>query len=49
LPVSCSYETDLVPRGAPEAAEAGRMQEVLIGDNSLQSLLGFFASPQLVT
>ncbi len=41
-----SYEKDLFPRSAPEAAEAIRMQEVLFGDNAPQSLLDFFASHQ---
>jgi 2-polyprenyl-6-methoxyphenol hydroxylase-like FAD-dependent oxidoreductase len=41
-----SYEKDLFPRSAPEAAEASRMQEVLFGDNAPQSLLDFFASHQ---
>lgn len=43
-----SYEKDLFPRSAPEAAEASRMQEVLFGDNAPQSLLDFFASHQAV-
>jgi 2-polyprenyl-6-methoxyphenol hydroxylase-like FAD-dependent oxidoreductase len=38
-----AYETDLFLRGASEAAEADRMQEVLFGDSSPQSLLDFFA------
>jgi len=37
-----AYETQLFPRSAAEAAEARRMQEVLFGDNSPQSLLDFF-------
>jgi len=41
-----AYETDLFPRSASEAAEADRMQEVLFGDNSPQSLLDFFTSHQ---
>ncbi len=41
-----AYETDLFPRSASEAAEADRMQEVLFGDNSPQSLLDFFNSHQ---
>jgi 2-polyprenyl-6-methoxyphenol hydroxylase-like FAD-dependent oxidoreductase len=40
------YETDLFPRSASEAAQAERMQEVLFGDNSPQSLLDFFTSHQ---
>ena len=39
-----AYETDLFPRSASEAAEADRMQEVLFGDNSPQSLLDFFTN-----
>jgi 2-polyprenyl-6-methoxyphenol hydroxylase-like FAD-dependent oxidoreductase len=42
-----AYETDLFPRSASEAAEADRIQEVLFGDNAPQSLLNFFANPQL--
>jgi 2-polyprenyl-6-methoxyphenol hydroxylase-like FAD-dependent oxidoreductase len=38
-----AYETDLFLRGASEAAEADRMQEVLFGDSSPHSLLDFFA------
>jgi 2-polyprenyl-6-methoxyphenol hydroxylase-like FAD-dependent oxidoreductase len=41
-----AYETDLFPRSASEAAQAERMQEVLFGDNSPQSLLDFFTSHQ---
>ena len=41
-----AYETDLFPRSAFEAPEADRMQEVLFGDNSPQSLLDFFNSHQ---
>jgi 2-polyprenyl-6-methoxyphenol hydroxylase-like FAD-dependent oxidoreductase len=41
-----AYETDLLPRSASEAAEANRLQEVLFGDNSPQSLLDFFAGNQ---
>ena len=41
-----AYETDLFPRSASEAPEALRMQEVLFGDNSPQSLLDFFAANQ---
>jgi 2-polyprenyl-6-methoxyphenol hydroxylase-like FAD-dependent oxidoreductase len=41
-----AYETDLFPRSASEAAEANRLQEVLFGDNSPQSLLDFFAGNQ---
>ena len=41
-----AYETDLFPRSASEAPEADRMQEVLFGDNSPQSLLDFFSSHQ---
>jgi 2-polyprenyl-6-methoxyphenol hydroxylase-like FAD-dependent oxidoreductase len=40
------YEKNLFPRSASEAAEANRMQEVLLGDNAPQSLLDFFASHQ---
>ena len=43
-----AYETDLFPRSASEAAEADRMQEVLFGNNSPQSLLDFFAANQPV-
>jgi 2-polyprenyl-6-methoxyphenol hydroxylase-like FAD-dependent oxidoreductase len=43
-----SYEKELFPRSAPEAAEASRMQEVLFGDHAPQSLLDFFANPQPV-
>ncbi|WP_260738296.1 FAD-dependent oxidoreductase [Tunturiibacter lichenicola] len=43
-----AYETDLFPRSAFEAAEANRMQEVLFGDNSPQSLLDFFSESQPV-
>jgi 2-polyprenyl-6-methoxyphenol hydroxylase-like FAD-dependent oxidoreductase len=43
-----AYETDLFPRSASEAAEADRMQEVLFGDNSPQSLLDFFSDNQPV-
>jgi 2-polyprenyl-6-methoxyphenol hydroxylase-like FAD-dependent oxidoreductase len=43
-----AYETDLFPRSASEAAEADRMQEVLFGDNSPQSLLDFFSDHQPV-
>jgi hypothetical protein len=38
------YEASLFPRSAAEAAEAERMQQVLFGDNSPQSLLDFFAA-----
>ena len=41
-----AYETDLFPRSASEAPEADRMQKVLFGDNSPQSLLDFFSSHQ---
>ena len=41
-----AYETNLFPRSAREAAEADRMQEVLFGNNSPQSLLDFFAGHQ---
>ena len=37
-----AYENDLFPRSAAEAPEALRMQEVLFGDDSPQSLLDFF-------
>ena len=37
-----AYETKLFSRSASEAAEAERMQEVLFGENSPQSLLDFF-------
>ncbi len=43
-----SYETDLFPRSAAEAAEADRLQEVLFGDNAPQSLLDFFTANQPV-
>jgi 2-polyprenyl-6-methoxyphenol hydroxylase-like FAD-dependent oxidoreductase len=43
-----AYEADLFPRSASEAEEADRMQEVLFGDNSPQSLLDFFAANQPV-
>ncbi len=41
-----AYETDLFPRSASEGPEAARMQEVLFGDNSPQSLLDFFRNNQ---
>ncbi len=41
-----AYETALFPRSAAEAPEGERMQEVLLGDNSPQSLLDFFAANQ---
>ncbi len=41
-----AYEMDLFPRSASEAAEANRMQDVLFGRNSPQSLLSFFAGHQ---
>jgi 2-polyprenyl-6-methoxyphenol hydroxylase-like FAD-dependent oxidoreductase len=44
-----AYETDLFPRSACEASEAERMQELLFGDNSPQSLLDFFAANKQVT
>jgi 2-polyprenyl-6-methoxyphenol hydroxylase-like FAD-dependent oxidoreductase len=43
-----AYETDLFPRSAHEAIEAERIQEVLCGENSPQSLLDFFAAHQPV-
>jgi 2-polyprenyl-6-methoxyphenol hydroxylase-like FAD-dependent oxidoreductase len=43
-----AYEMDLFPRSATEAPEADRMQEVLFGDNSPQSLLDFFVANQPV-
>ncbi len=43
-----AYETELFPRSAREAAEAARMQEVLFGDNSPQSLLDFFGKQESV-
>jgi len=43
-----AYETELFPRSAFEAREADRMQEVLFGNNSPQSLLDFFAGNQPV-
>ena len=43
-----AYETALFPRSACEAAEADRMQEVLFGENSPQSLLDFFTAHQAV-
>ncbi len=42
------YETDLFPQSASEVLEADRIQEVLFGDNSPQSLLNFFAANQPV-
>jgi len=39
-----AYETDLFPRSAAEAPEADRMQEMLFGDNSPQSLIDFFTA-----
>ncbi len=39
-----TYETNLFSRSAVEALEAERMQEVLFGNNSPQSLLDFFAA-----
>jgi 2-polyprenyl-6-methoxyphenol hydroxylase-like FAD-dependent oxidoreductase len=44
-----AYETDIFPRSASEALEAVRMQEVLFGDNSPQSLLDFFAENTPIT
>ena len=41
-----AYETELFPRSAAEAPEAERMQEVLFGDNSPQSLVDFFGESQ---
>ena len=41
-----AYETDLFPRSASEAEEADRMQEVLFGENSPQSLIDFFTANQ---
>ena len=38
-----AYEMELFPRSAAEASEACRMQEVLFGEKSPQSLLDFFA------
>ena len=43
-----AYETDLFPRSASEAAEADRLQEVLFGDDSPQSLLDFFTVNRMV-
>jgi 2-polyprenyl-6-methoxyphenol hydroxylase-like FAD-dependent oxidoreductase len=43
-----AYETDLFPRSASAGPEADRMQEVLFGDNSPQSLLDFFTENQPV-
>ena len=43
-----AYENDLFPRSAAEAPEALRMQEVLFGDNSPQSLLDFFTNEAAV-
>ena len=43
-----TYERDLFPRSASEAAEALRMQEVLFGDDAPQSLLDFFSHHQPV-
>jgi 2-polyprenyl-6-methoxyphenol hydroxylase-like FAD-dependent oxidoreductase len=43
-----AYEAELFPRSATEAPEAERMQEVLFGDSSPQSLLDFFAAHQPV-
>ncbi len=39
-----AYETELFPRSAAEAPEADRMQEVLFGHNSPQSLIDFFTA-----
>ena len=44
-----AYEADLFPRSLSEAAEAHRIQEVLFGDGSPQSLLNFFTSHRLPT
>jgi 2-polyprenyl-6-methoxyphenol hydroxylase-like FAD-dependent oxidoreductase len=44
-----AYETDLFPRSAADAPEAERMQEVLFGENSPQSLLDFFAANRPIT
>ncbi len=43
-----AYEADLFPRSASEAREAERMQEVLFGDTSPQSLLDFFTANETV-
>lgn len=42
-----AYEEDLFPRSASEVLEADRMQEVLFGNDSPQSLLDFFAGMRL--
>lgn len=42
------YEKDLFARSTPVAAEASRMQEVLFGNNTPQSLLDFFTHNHLV-
>ncbi len=42
-----AYERDLFPRSSSEAVEADRMQEVLFGEDSPQSLLRFFAGNAL--
>ena len=39
-----AYETELFPRSGAEAPEAERMQEVLFGSTSPQSLLDFFSA-----
>ena len=44
-----AYETDIFPRSESEALEAERMQEVLFGENSPQSLFAFFAQNQPIT
>ena len=46
--VCITYEKDLFPRSASEAAEANRILEVCFGENAPQSLLAFFANPQPV-
>lgn len=43
-----TYQTDLFPRSAAEAPEGERMQDVLLGNNSPQSLLDLFTDDQPV-
>jgi len=42
-----AYEKELFPRSSSEAIEADRMQEVLFGEDSPQSLMDFFAGHAL--
>jgi len=46
--VCITYEKDLFPRSASEAADANRILGVCFGENAPQSLLAFFANPEPV-